>query len=53
MGLEHELAMDRVKRGLAEALPLAKELYEDCEDQRIPVLFNVPRISIEILDGDC
>ena len=53
MGLEQELAMDRVKRGLTEALPLAKELYEDYEDERVLVLFNVLRISIEILNGDC
>ena len=50
--LEYELAMDRVKRGLTETLPLAQELYEDYGDERILVLFNSLKISIEILNGN-
>ena len=44
--------MDRVERGLTEALPLVRELYEDYGDERILVLFNVLRVSIDILNGD-
>lgn len=52
MELEYELAMDRVNRGLTEALPIVQGLYDDFGDERILVLYNVLRVSIDILSGD-
>ena len=50
MELKYELAMDRVNRGLTEALPLVHGLYDDYGDERILALYNVLQISIDILN---
>lgn len=52
MELEYELAMDRVRRGLTEAMPLARDIYNDYGDDRALVLYNMLRLSIDIINGD-
>ena len=49
--LTAELAMDRVKRGLEQVIPLLGELYDERPDERLLVSINALGLCIDILDG--